>query len=116
MAYTLNFTIGLGSAQTGLTLRAQLLDNVGADSGAEITTGFVELGDGYYLWHYEAFTDDFRGGVKFYENGVPGTVLAVSSINPEEAENLDEKVSDIIAELDGKVIISVNDLRRIIFG
>jgi hypothetical protein len=112
MAYTLNFSIALGSCNTGLTLNARLVDNTGTDYGAAITTGFNEIDDGYYLWHYESFPDDFRGGVKFYEQGAPGTILAFLAINPEEAED----IADVLAAIDDNTIISVNDLKRIIFG
>ena len=116
MTYTLNFSIGLGSSNTGLTLNSQLVDDDGVNTGDVLTTGFTEIGNGYYLWHYEDFPDEFRGGVKFFEQGTPGTTLVFGSINPEEAENLDEKITEIIANLDDKVIISINDLRQIIFG
>jgi len=87
MAYTLDYAISLGSNQTGLTLAARLVDTDGANTGSEITTGFTEIGDGNYHWHYASFPDDHRGGVKFYEDEVPGVILAFASINPEEAEH-----------------------------
>jgi len=93
MAYTLDFSLALGGSKTSLTLNAQLVDTSGTNSGAAISTGFAEIGNGYYLWHYAAFADAFRGGVKFYESGVPGTILAFAAINPEEAENTDVKTS-----------------------
>lgn len=80
MAYDLEFSIALGASKTGLTLVAQLVDGAGADVGIPITTGFVEIGNGYYLW-VGAIPDDHTGGVKFYESGVPGTILTFSSIN-----------------------------------
>lgn len=93
MSYTLDFTISLGSTQTGLTLRAQLFDTSGTPTGSEISTGFTELGNGHYLWHYASIPDAHRGGVKFYESGSSSTPLAVCSINPEEGEYLDQKLS-----------------------
>jgi len=87
MAYTLDYAISLGSNQTGLTLAAQLVDTDGANTGSEITAGFTEIGDGNYHWHYASFPDAHRGGVKFYESGVPGVILAFASINPEESEH-----------------------------
>jgi len=87
MAYELVFSISLGSAKVGLTLAAQLVDKTGANVGTEITTGFVEIGGGNYLWYYDGFPDNHRGGVKFYEVGAPGAILAFAAINPEEAED-----------------------------
>lgn len=95
MAYTLDISLALGSSQTGLVLAAQLVDTTGASVGGEVLTGFTEIGNGNYLWHYIAFPDGHRGGVKFYESGVPGTILAFVAINPEEAENLDIKISSL---------------------
>lgn len=96
MAYTLDFALNLGAGKAGIVanLRAQLYDTTGTNSGAEISTGFAAIGtNGCYTWHYAAFPDDFRGGVKFYESGTPNTVLSVAAINPEEAEYTDEAVS-----------------------
>lgn len=95
MAYTLDAALILGAGQTGLTdLRAQLVDTAGSDSGAAISTGFVEIGtSGSYLWHYAAFPDAHRGGVKFYSLAASSVILAFAAINPEEAENVDAKVT-----------------------
>lgn len=95
MAYTLDFAIVLGSTKTGLTLNAQIVDTAGADTGAAINSGFTEIGNGNYLLHLTTIPDDHRGGIKFYEDGVPGTILAFAAINPEEAENLDASVSSL---------------------
>lgn len=88
MAYTLDTALALDAA--GLTLSAQLIDTTGANVGAAVTTGFVDLGLGFYLWHYAGFPDGFRGGVKF---SAGGTLRAIAAINPEEAENTDVKTS-----------------------
>jgi len=74
-------------------LAAQIVDTAGANIGGEVTTGFAEIGAGAYLWTYAAMPDAQRGGVKFYQSGVPGTILAFAAVNPEEAENTDAKVS-----------------------
>ena len=88
MAYTLDTAIAIPEA--GLTLSAQLVSSTGANVGAAVATGFVDLGLGFYLWHYEAFPDGHRGAVKFSAGGV---LKAVVDINPEQAENTDVKVS-----------------------
>ena len=95
MAYTLDFSLALGGTKTGLTMAAQLVDTDGNDSGSEITTGFSERGNGFYLWHYASFPDGFRGGVEFYEDGTPDTILAFASINPEEAEYTDQQLTTL---------------------
>lgn len=83
MAYILDFSISLGSSKAGLTLNAQIVNSAGANVGAAITTGFVEIGNGCYLLS-ASIPDDQQGGIKFYESGVPGTILAVAAINPIE--------------------------------
>ena len=93
MAYTLTTSVSLGRDKTGLTLNAQLVDVDGVNSGAAITTGFSEIGQGFYLWKHTTFADGFRGGVKIYEQGVAGTILAFIAINPQEVENPDIKTS-----------------------
>ena len=95
MAYTLDISLALGSSKAGVTLNAQLVDSSLALVGSAVSTGFNEVGNGYYLWHYESFPDSFRGGVKFYEQGSPNNILAFVSVNPQEAENLDVKVSEV---------------------
>lgn len=87
MSYILDFSLSIGT--TGLTdLRAQLIDTAGANIGSAISTGFAEIGSGCYLWHYTAFAEGFRGGVKFYRLAAPSTVLAFAAINPEEVESV----------------------------
>jgi len=104
MAYTLDFSLALGSGKAGLTLVAQLVDSDGNNVGSAIMSGFTEIGNGNYLWHCETIPDGHRGGVKFYESGAPGTVLAFAAINPEEGEYTDTKTStratqsDILAD------------------
>lgn len=97
MPYTLDIPIVLGSSQTGLTLKAQLVDSSGVNVGSEVTTGFTEIGGGAYLWHYTAFPDAHRGGVKFYTGTLPSGFKAFAAINPEEGENTDVKTSSRLA-------------------
>jgi hypothetical protein len=88
MPYTLDTVIPLDAS--GLILSAQLVNTTGVNVGSAVTTGFVDFGSGYYLWHYAAFPDGHRGAVKFSAGGV---LRAIAAINPEEAENVDVKVS-----------------------
>lgn len=108
MAYTLSINLALASTDTGLSLSAQLIDTAGANVGSAVTTGFVEIGVGNYLWTYADFPDGFRGGVKFSSGG---TVKAFTAINPQDGEYLDAKVSglpsallDLASAVDGKTI------------
>jgi len=92
MAYRLVTSLQLGI--TGITdLRAQLLDSTGANSGGVISSGFTaDLGGGQYLWDYSSFPDGFYGAVTFYRASAPGTRW-IHAINPQEAENSDQKSS-----------------------
>jgi hypothetical protein len=72
-------SIHLGPIYAGLTLAAQLVNTAGVVVGDPITTGFVEIGNGDYLWTATIPTS-FQGGVKVYEAGSPGAVLAIGAI------------------------------------
>lgn len=85
MTYTLSYGISLGPDHAGLTLTAQLVDTAGSDVGASVSTGFVEISDGNYLWTYASIPDSHRGGVKFFSNA--GSQLeAFGAVNPVESE------------------------------
>jgi hypothetical protein len=101
MSYTLDFGLALGPTQTGLTLRAQIVDTAGVSVGSAVSTGFTEIGNGFYLWHYASIPDAHRGGVKFYDNADPTTILAFAAINPEEGEYTDQKSSTIESDVWG---------------
>ena len=95
MAYTLDFAF-FGRTAGVTDWRAQLIDTTGANVGSAVGTGFVDVGNGFYQWHYAAIPDAHRGGVKFYRLA-DSIVLAVASINPEEAEYTDSKISAVAA-------------------
>lgn len=95
MAYTLDFAF-FGRTAGVTDWRAQLIDTTGANVGSAVSTGFVDVGNGFYQWHYAAIPDAHRGGVKFYRLA-DSIVLAVASINPEEAEYTDSKTSAVAA-------------------
>jgi hypothetical protein len=126
MAYTSVFSLALGAAFTGLTdLRAQLIDSGGANVGGAISTGFIEIGNGFYSWVNASIPDGHRGGVKFYSNASPATFLAFGAINPEELENTDAKTSSrataatAAAALDGTVVAGTytyGDAQRLILA
>ena|ERR1700686_1546328 len=91
MSYTLTTSINLGPLNTSRTLHAQLIDIQGNPIGEPITTGFTEIGSGFYSWVYTGYPDQFRGGIKILYSS--GGLAAFAAINPEEAENHDEPVS-----------------------
>ena len=96
MAYSLNYTFGLGSANTGLTLRAQILNTSGSNTGSEITTGIVEIGNGWYYARVTTIPDDHEGSIKFYESGSPSTPLIAFSVDPKEGEYLDQQLTTLL--------------------
>ena len=107
MAYTICISLSLGSSKTGLTLNAQLLDVDLNLVGSAVSSGFSEVGNGNYLWNYSGFPDGFRGGVKFYSQGSANNVLSLVSINPEEVENVDVKVSSTGSGSSNQIEINV---------
>lgn len=103
MTYALGFNIALGGSQTGITLNAQLRDETGSAVGSVISTGFIEIGSGQYFWYNSAMPDAFIGYVEFFEQGVPGTILASTSVNPQETELSDVKTSSRLANDDARL-------------
>lgn len=84
MSYTLNFVADFGSL-TGLTLNAKLYDDTGAQTGATITTGMVEIGNGIYTYKHTTIPDAHRGAFVMYKS-TDATIKVGFSVNPEEAE------------------------------
>jgi len=110
MPYTFAHNLSLGTSKSGLTtLRCQLMDVLGNNIGSAISTGFVDTGSGTYIWSYDNFPDDFRGGIKVYDNSFPLVTLALLVINPEEGEYIDMRVSEIISQNEKTVNIKVNN-------
>jgi hypothetical protein len=86
MSYAFSTSLSLGSSRAGKSLAAQLFDITGANITDVLTDGFVEIGQGHYLWTYSAFPDGFRGGIKFYDQVDLSVILAITAVNPEEIE------------------------------
>lgn len=82
MAYQVSISLCLGATKTGLTLSAQLVNTSNTNVGSAITSGFSELGEGFYMWAYDNIPDGHRGGVKFYESGET-ELLTFVALNPE---------------------------------
>lgn len=94
MAYTFVCKIGISPSATGITdWRATVIDTAGGTVASAVSSGFVEIGGGAYLWTYASMPDAQRGAVKFYQAADPSTILASAEITPEEHENADVKTS-----------------------
>ena len=117
MSYNINYSVNLTKSHQGKTLAAQLVDDDGVDVGSEITTGFIEIGNGFYLWSYD-MEDNFSGAAKFYEVGESSEILTFTAINPQEIENADIKTSDaqssIEAKIDTQTVMSLDDLSNLL--
>ncbi len=90
MSYTLNITFDFG-ALTGLVLNGILFDSLGLQTGPTITTGFVELGQGVYS--YLATIPDAHVGTLVAYKASDATIKAAVSINPQEVEYTNTKLS-----------------------
>ncbi len=89
LSFTFYTTPGLND------LRAQLFDTAGTNSGAAISTGFIERGtNGMYIWFHDP-GDGFAGGVEFYSLAASSNILAIRDISPREVENNDVKASTL---------------------
>lgn len=86
--YPLTFALSLGLSQTGLTLKARLLDETGTPVGGFITSGFSERGRGLYLFSYASIPDDFQGAVEFTDDGAE-VVVAIAEVNPPTEPEVD---------------------------
>lgn len=105
MSYSISVTF---YTTAGLNdLRAQLFDSAGTNSGAAISTGFVERGtNGMYIW-FGTIDDSFVGGVEVYSNAAPSNILGIKDINPREVENNDVKASTLATQTS---VTAIDDL------
>jgi hypothetical protein len=104
MAYTLTVSAALGAANAGKTVRARLA-TWNAGSGGYITGDVIETpvpahrGGGNFLWTYNAFDEDFQGGVEFveYDPVTPAVlgVLAVAPVNSQESAPLNQVLAEL---------------------
>ena len=107
MAYSMASIFKLGSGNTGLTLEVQLKDTGNNNVGAPITTTFFELGNGEYAWYTAAIPDGHRGW-GLVQNTVGHAFLTAFSINPEELEYTDAKIStinDVASGLPNRILV-----------
>lgn len=117
MAYQTEFVADFQSHRTGLTIHAQYYDNTGAASGAPITSGIVETASGIYRY-LATISDGFVGSIVLY-NSIDSNIRVAFSINPNELENTDEKIStrasqisvDAIDTIVNNIILDTNELQ-----
>lgn len=98
MPKTLSISVNLGSDNTGLFLAAQIIKSNGTEVTSAITDGFYEVGNGFYVWEYSNFPENFRGGVKFFDSSDNSLVLMFSSVSTEEESNTSDEVSVAISQ------------------
>jgi hypothetical protein len=77
---TVSVLIQLGGSGVGLQLKTQIIDQHGNAVIDNITTGFVEIGGGDYLWTYDNVPDNFIGAAKFYSDPLPVGLLLSAPI------------------------------------
>jgi hypothetical protein len=115
MSYTFNASLFLGTSQTGLTLNAQLFDDNGANVGSVITTGFIEIGNGMYMWK-ATVPDNFSGGSKIFSSSSPSSILAFISINKQEIEDINllgSSVSEILSKVDS-LQVDISSIKNVV--
>ncbi len=94
MGYRLVSYLQLGVQNSGTIPAAQLVNPDGTDYGSIVYSGFIEVGTSQFIWDYNNYPNDFWGAVKIYPSGSEsGSPLTGFSINPQEAEWLDTRVS-----------------------
>lgn len=91
MPYQLVKILKLGPAYSGLALKVQLVDTTLTNVGLAITAGITEISAGNYAFNYASYPDGFRGYGNVLKSD--GTYLDSFSVNPQEGEYVDEKVS-----------------------
>lgn len=119
MAYTMDVGIQLGESKVGLVsaLRIQLINSDGTNNGTAVQHSppvsiISEIGNGNYLWHYENFPDDLRGGIKVYDVSDISEVLAFTSVNPEDVEMAQSrgKIGITVGRSDANFIVYDNNV------
>lgn len=106
--YTLSFSLDLGAS--GLNLRASLVSSGAVHATLRnISTGFHSDGHGGYEFITSLVPDGFRGVVLFHTGDIPASpsndlagieIQSRASVNPQEAEFTDSKVSTVSAEVE----------------
>lgn len=68
MPKTKTISFKIGESESDSDLSAQLVRYDGFNITSYISDGFVSIGNGYYLWNYNNFPENFQGGVKIYKS------------------------------------------------
>lgn len=83
MPKTMVISVNLGAGFAGLDLAAQIIKPNGTNVTSFVSDGFFEVGEGFYLWEYSNFPENFRGGVKFCDSTDTSRVLSFIDISTE---------------------------------
>ncbi len=78
MSYTQAIKV---NASSGLTLYANLFDNVGEQIGVNIYDDFIDLGNNTYTFVYDGFPNDFYGSCVFF-NSFDDVIVDNVAVNP----------------------------------
>lgn len=107
-------SINLGAGFSGLNLAAQIVRADGSNLTNLLTFGFADIGEGYYLWDYTNLPQNFRGGIKFYNQADLNNILAFIEINTEQVSYL-TKCEDCIYQAGEQFDITYSDQRNLNF-
>jgi len=113
MPTTQTISINLGTPFAGLDLAAQLIKSDGTNITSLITDGFVEIGEGFYIWEYTNFPTNFRGGVKFYDQA--DTSKVISFIDTESLSTACGCNEACVTDFDTKFEITYEDQPSLTF-
>jgi hypothetical protein len=81
MPKALTISLALGIGYEGIDLYAQVMRADGTNITSLLSDGFADLGQGFYLWDYSNFPENFRGGVKFFNQTNTSEILAFTDVN-----------------------------------
>lgn len=113
MSWTEYTAANFGAAKTGLAGQVgyRLYNSSGSPLAARITAGIAERAAGYYAASV-VFPDGFVGELRWDTGGVTPLYASVF-LNPRDAENLDAKISTLVAQIAGAgafvVTVTVTD-------
>lgn len=93
MAYNVTCVADFGASNSGLTINGKLFDATGTQTGGTITSGFVELVTG--LWLYTLSAPDGHSGAFVMYSASDATLRRVVIVAPRETENADAKASAV---------------------
>lgn len=90
MSFEMGISLFLGEKYKNCTtLSAQLISSNGSNYNSPYTNGFINLTNGNFLFT-PTIPTSFKGAIKFY---CGNEFIGVLSVNPQEYENIDVKIS-----------------------